>query len=200
MDNYQPLSHAILQTHAQLLHPRHSQQQALQLDSPALDAMTDFRKTPPLFTSPTTVIDDAHQKMIHCGVRLLFVLQSDRRLAGLITANDILGEKPYQYLLEHGGNRAEILVQDIMTPVNQLEALSLEDVQSARLGHIVATLNNVGRQHLLVVEYPARKWTDRIRGMYSATRIASQLQMALEPPVRAASFADLETALTSGWI
>lgn len=195
MNRYPSLSHAILKSGTQLLQPAHTRAGATTLDRPALEVMTDFLAIRPLTIAPTVGIDAANDKMIHCGVRLLFVNSQDGAIAGLVTASDILGEKPYRYLQEHGGNRAEILVQDIMTPITLLEALHFDDIQRARVGNIVETLKLAGRQHLLVVEGITAQWTDSIRGMFSATQIAMQLGMELEPALRASNFAELETMI-----
>ena len=38
--------------------------------------------------------------MIQAGVRMLLVVDEYRKVAGLITANDVLGEKPIQVITE----------------------------------------------------------------------------------------------------
>ena len=51
-------------------------------------------------------------------MRLLFVLDGDRFVVGVITATDLLGEKPMRFVQERGGTRSDILVADIMTPAS----------------------------------------------------------------------------------
>jgi len=195
MNGYTSLNHAMLKSGTQLLQPVHNRAGATSLDQPALEVMTDFLEVRPLTIAPTECIDQANARMIHCGVRLLFVLQADCAVAGLITSSDILGEKPYQYLKEHGGNRNDILVQDIMLPINRLEALYFDEVQRARVGNVAATLKTAGRQHLLVVDRITEQWTDSIRGMFSASQLALQLGIDLESDLRAGNFAELGTVI-----
>ena len=112
----------------------------LKISHPALDVMTDLHLTTAVTISPDAGIENAEERMRRRGVRLLFVQDGDGTLAGLITATDLLGEKPLQYIERHGGKHRDIRVQDIMTPRERLEVLQLTDVQAARIGNIVATL------------------------------------------------------------
>ena len=129
--------------------------------------------------------------MIRRAVRLLFVCDSDGSVAGVITATDLLGEKPVRFMQDRGISHAEILVEDIMTPASMLEALPIQDVAQMRVGHIVATLKAVGRKHLMVCEDNGR----RIRGLFSSSQLARQLGMELQTFEVARSFADIEAAL-----
>ena len=68
---------------------------------------------------------------------------------------------------------------------------TLQEVAQMRVGHIVATLKAVHRQHLMVAEDGGR----RIRGLFSASQVARQLGMELQTFEVAQSFADIEAAL-----
>jgi CBS domain-containing protein len=129
-------------------------------------------------------------------VRLLLVLDHDRRVVGLITATDILGEKPMKVTAERGCRREEILVSDIMTPQERLEVLDMADVAGARVGHIVTTLTASGRQHAMVVDRGA-EGTETVRGLFSTSQIARQLGMAIPEVERARTFAEIKEALAA---
>ena len=161
------------------------------LDDPAFSVMTDLRDVAAATTHPDESIDQAHAQMIRRGVRLLFVLDGGGAVAGILTATDLLGEKPMRFMRERGVSHAEILVEDIMTPASTLDALPLLDVAQMRVGHIVATLQAVGRRHLIVAEEAGR----RIRGIFSTSQIARQLGVELQTFEVARSFADIEAAL-----
>ena len=159
--------------------------------SPATEVMTDLRHAMAYTISPTASITDADNKMILCGVRLLFVTDSDNQLTGLITSTDILGERSLNYLREHGGDRNDIIVQQIMTGREQMEAISYPEVVRASVGDIVATLHDAGRQHVLVVDH------DSVRGLFSATEVARRIGENVEIESRARTFAELEAALVA---
>lgn len=165
----------------------------LTVDSPALSSMTDLTIVPAVTVELGRSIDDANRVMIGRGVRLLFVTRTDGAIAGLITATDILGEKPMRVVQAHGIQHVEILVEDIMTPAQNLEVLDFETVRGAALGAVVATLRASGRQHALVVEGGG---TDQfVRGIFSATQIARCLGVALQTPAIYKTFAEIEAAL-----
>lgn len=159
--------------------------------SPATEVMTDLRHATAYTVSPTASIVEADNKMILCGVRLLFVTDSDNALVGLITSTDILGERSLNYLREHGGDRNDIIVQAIMTKREHIEAISYPEVVRASVGDIIATLHDAGRQHVLVVD------NDSVRGLFSTTAVARRIGEDVQVEMRAQTFAELEAALVA---
>lgn len=146
----------------------------VRMDDPAVNVMTDLKSVSVVNVRAKSTVDKANAKMIRYGVRSLLVLDEDDKVIGLLTAVDVLGEKPVNFLQNMGGTHADILVRDIMTPQRELEVLMLEDVHNAKVGSIVATLEKSGRQHAMVVENNP-DGTQTIRGLFSATQIARQL-------------------------
>ncbi|HEX4798807.1 MAG TPA: CBS domain-containing protein [Burkholderiales bacterium] len=163
------------------------------LDSPALSVMTDFSQTPAATIEPESSIEYASGYMRRRGVRTLLVTDADGETVGILTVTDVLGEKPVALALERGVKRQEIRVADIMTPQALLELLAFEEICQARVGHIVATLRQSGRQHFLVGE--RYSGGERIRGIFSLTQIARQLGANLQPNTFAQTFAEIEAAL-----
>lgn len=163
------------------------------LDDPAVEVMTDLARVPALLVDPHVEIEAAMRIMVRRNVRSLFAVNVDNEVVGLITATDLLGEKPLQHIERHGGRRSDIHVSDIMTPASRLEVLQMREVERARVGHIVATLKRAGRQHAMVVEDdPSGRQV--VRGVFST----SQLEKQLGRPVAtgaAHTFADIEVAL-----
>ena len=169
----------------------------VQAHSPATDVMTDLRQIAAVTTRSDATIGDARQAMIVHGVRALFVVDDERTLLGILTATDLLGERPLQIGQQRGLRHDEILVRLIMTPAERLEAMELEDVVRARVGDVVASLKLSGRQHALVTESAGGQGGTRIvRGIFSLTQIARQLGL---PPQGehdvARTFAELEAAI-----
>ena len=175
--------------------PAHALPEKVGLDDPALSVMTDLERISAVLIRPDDTIDEANRRMIQRGVRLLLVVDEVRAVAGLITANDILGEKPLQVITQRGGRRQDLVVRDIMTPQYQLEVLDMRDVSHARVGHIVATLKESVRQHAIVVDRGA-DGRQRVRGLFSLTQIARQLGVALQTSEVARTFSEIEASLT----
>jgi len=189
MREYSALTRARLAPGARIAEPRTPGQ--VSFDDPAFSVMTDLREVAAATTSPEESVDKAHALMIQRGVRLLFVLDPGERLAGVITATDLLGEKPMRFMQSHGVAHSELRVSDLMTPASMLEALSVQDVAQMRVGHIVATLKAVRRQHLMVAEDGG----NRVRGLFSSSQVARQLGLELQTMEVAQTFADIEAAL-----
>lgn len=193
---YLPLPHDILAPKARYCRPA-SPTQKVTLESPALAVMTDLGRVQPIIIDPGKSIEVANQRMIDAAVRLLLVSDGEQQIVGLITATDILGEKPLRHRRRTGDTFSEILVRDIMTPRAQLDVLRMRDVFRARVGDIVATLKQFGRQHALVAERNGESDSQRIRGIFSATQIGRQLGMNIVPGEIAVTFAELEAVLSS---
>jgi len=189
MRQYAPLTLARLEPGARVAEPMIPGR--VTLDDPAFSVMTDLREVSAATTRPEETIDAAQAQMVRRAVRLLFVLDAAGAVTGVVTATDLLGEKPVRFMQARGVSHSEVLVEDIMTPASMLEALPLLEVAQMRVGHIVATLKAVGRKHLMVAEDGGR----RIRGLFSTSQLARQLGVELQTFEVARSFADIEAAL-----
>ncbi len=169
--------------------------QNVTLNDPAISVMTDLRSVSVVNVRAKTSLDKANAKMIRYGVRTLLVLDEDDKVTGLLTATDVLGEKPVRFLQEVGGTHADILVRDVMTVQRDLKVLKLDDVLAARVGDVLATLKAAGRQHAMVVEGSA-DGSQTVRGLFSATQIARQLGVQLKTAEVAKVFTEIEAAVS----
>lgn len=192
--DYAPLDAVTLQPGVAYARPTQVLPERVTLDDPAVQVMTDFHSVTAVIILPGDTVDEAHRRMIERGVRLLLVVDQNRNVVGLITATDVLGEKPVQVAVQRGSIRGEIQVRDIMVPQERLEVLNLEHVRGAKVGHVVATLQKAGRQHAVVVEHDARG-RQRVRGLFSATQIARQLGIAIQTAEIARTFSEIEATL-----
>ncbi|HEX4859393.1 MAG TPA: CBS domain-containing protein, partial [Usitatibacteraceae bacterium] len=148
MRNDRPLT--LVSMNATVRVARPAPPKSVTMDSPAAEVMTDLRFKQPAIVDEQLSMDAAHAHMIQQGVRLLLVLNRERSLSGILTATDIAGERPLRLAEERRIRHADILVSDIMTPLDKLEAVTLSELQHARVGNVVATLALTGRQHALV--------------------------------------------------
>jgi hypothetical protein len=161
----------------------------------AINSMTDLSRVPAATTKSETTIDQAMQRMIHVGVRMLFVLDDFGTLIGLATARDIMGEKPVKLAAENHVARDSITVQEVMVPLGQIDVLDFAEVERSTVGDVVLTLRKVGRQHALVREKTPRG--EEIRGVFSISQIARQLGVPIQTNDVVQSFAGLEQLITS---
>jgi CBS-domain-containing membrane protein len=169
-------------------------QQNLTLNVPAINVMTDLRSISVVVVRAMTTLEKANAKMIRYGVRTLLVLDDSDKVAGLLTASDVLGEKPVRFLQQVGGTHADILVRDVMTIQRELKVLKLDDVMKSSVGDILTTLKAAGRQHAIVVE-ENEEGSQTVRGLFSATQIARQLGVQLKTAEVAKIFAEIEASI-----
>ena len=211
-DAFGTLSHVRLKSATTYIHPPELPNRVY-MDNPAIDVMTDFNYVVPRTTTPEVTIDDALQHMKKSGVRLLLVEDTARNVVGIITSNDIQGEKPIKLSQESRISHSEIKVKDVMTPGENVEALNMLSVRNAQVGHIVATLHAVERRHLLVVqsidfdeledvgtdeeEPTIRGNIQIIRGLFSSAQIGRQLRKEVDEIMTAAhSLSEIQHGLT----
>ena len=166
-------------------------------DSPAIEAMTDFLRVSVVVIAPDASVVEANAQMIARGVRLLMVTSANDRLEGLITARDILGEKPMQVASARGCKRDELKVAELMTPINHVDTLYLKEVLNVRVVDILDALKRLGRQHILVEDVDAATGLPRVRGLFSATNIGRQLGVPVLGFELASTFAEIEAALAN---
>jgi CBS-domain-containing membrane protein len=194
---YNILASVPLKAGSTCLRPIQTLPERVKLTNPATDAMTDFRKVNVVSVRANTSMDKANAKMIENGVRMLVALDDNEQIAGLITASDVLGEKPMRHLQQMGGTYADIMVSDIMTPQRELEVMNIQDVKNAKVGNIVATLKKANRQHGMVVSEEA-DGRQTVCGLFSITQIARQLGAQVQSFELARTFAEIETVISRG--
>lgn len=167
--NYAPLK---ADNHFYLVEPG---ERLLNEDSPAVKVMTDFKYVTPITISSDISIEEALNKMKLAGVRLLLITDEEEdNIQGLISATTILGERPIKMSQELRVPFSELKVSQLMTKQADIKAISMVSVKDARIGHIVSTMQEIGRKHLLVSDVD-EKGRSVIRGLFSITQINKQL-------------------------
>jgi CBS domain containing-hemolysin-like protein len=167
------LSHTRLRPQTTFEHPPQPPE-LIHHDSPAATVMTDFKFVHPVTIGPDVPIDTALQKMKTAGVRLLLVTDDANDIIGVVTAHDIMGEKPIKIVEETRAQRSQIRVSAVMTPQQRIDVLNMVSVRNAEVGHIIETLRQLERQHILVVEVSG-DGAQRVVAMFSTSRISKLL-------------------------
>ncbi len=166
-------------------------------DSPAIEAMTDFARVNVVTVDTSATVSEANARMISRGVRLLMVAGGDEQVEGLITARDILGEKPVQIAQARGCKLDELNVGELMTPIGSLDTLYLGEVLNVRVADILTALKTLGRQHILVEDTDPITGLPRVRGLFSATNIGRLLGVPVLGFDLPRTFAEIEAALVN---
>jgi CBS domain-containing protein len=141
------------------------------LADPARSVMTDFGEHGIVAVRRDDQIDAALEHMRHAGVRSAFVLDDPReRVLGLITAYDIMGEKPLRIAQEMLASREDLLVRHLMEATVAWEVLRLSDVERATVSAVLDALKRCGRTHLPVVAEDAAGRM-RLCGVFSSAKL-----------------------------
>jgi CBS-domain-containing membrane protein len=163
---------------------------------PALTVMTDFRERASVTVPDTAVIDEALEHMRHTGVRCAFAIDDRRRVVvGLITAYDITGEKPMQYMQSRAIPRREVLVRDIMQEISECRVADIKQVEAATVFAVSNMFAKNRLTHVPVME-TSETGEQRLRGLLSAARVKRLLSRSESIGLIGGDFTD--GALRSG--
>lgn len=194
MRQYSVLPSRPMRPHTSFHMPSHELPPRVGLDDPAELVMTDFCRVTAFTIDPDVSVDTAARVMRRRKIHLLLVVDVDNEVLGIITSNDLIGEKTLQCISNRGIVREDALVRDIMTAADRLEVISMDDVRHAHVGHVVATLRASGRRHAAVVDEDAAG-RQVLRGLFAASQLERQTGEPVNTPEIAQSFADISVAL-----
>jgi CBS domain-containing protein len=144
-------------------------------ESSALDVMTDLAVIKAETIDPNISLPEAEKVMINRGVRALFVTSQFPCIDGLLTAADILGEKPQKLVIDQHIKFQNLKVLDVMTDLENLDVVDYDDVKVATVGQLTATFAQLKCTHILVVQAAKVQGPARIRGVISLTQLERQL-------------------------
>ncbi|WP_027859028.1 CBS domain-containing protein [Marinobacterium jannaschii] len=179
-----------------LLKPEREQDK-VDLRSPALGVMTDFSKISPVTIEETSGLGDALEYMKSQHVRLLLAVDGQGNFSGIVTAGDLVGDKPMAIMETHGMSRDQVQIRHIMLRKENIRALTYEQIQQSRIGDVMLTLKGSGDQHALVVD-ESYAGVKRLRGLISASDISRLLKIRFDVMYEVKSFAEIERVITQG--
>lgn len=140
-------------------------------DDPALSVMTDFRERASVTVAETATIDAALEHMKHNGVRCAFAVDGTRpAVVGLITAYDIMSEKPMRHMQAATVPRREVHVRDVMHAVSDWRVLDIRDVERATVAAVSRVFEETGLTHVPVME-TGESGEQRLRGLLSGAKV-----------------------------
>ncbi len=192
---FNPLPFQTLESSINYFRPHQDLPDRVRPTDSALDVMTDLSRVSTLMVSLTTPVNMALERMVKGGVRMLLVTEADGKVDGVITSRDIDSDKLQTILNKTGGAREDLVVGDIMTLKSKMQVLMMGDVLRAKVGDIVASLQEVDRQHTIVVDTDPYTGEAAVRGIFSLSSIARQLGLKVEPSLAPIVFSDIEEAL-----
>lgn len=142
------------------------------LDDSALNVMFDYEHTRAVTVDQHELLADARIEMKACGVHVLLVIDDMQHVVGIISSEDILGEKPVKVSQEKDLPRSQLKVNMVMTPREHVVAINFADLRLARVGELVQTLRQAKQHYALVTEH--RQGKTIVRGLFSLTFISKR--------------------------
>lgn len=171
-DTFALLKTGILQNEVHFVHTN-DEYEPVTVNEPAVSVMTDFHIRAPCTTTENTNIQAALQQMKLSKVKSLFVLDPEDQVIGHISARDIQSTKPTLIAKEHDIKPTEITVKMMMTPTLFMRTLYFSELSNVRVGHIARLLHELQINYIFILEPELGQ--DKIRGMFSISRISRQL-------------------------
>lgn len=147
----------------------------LDVNSPALEVMTDFRRLAPVTVSRDASLDDANRIMTLCRAHYLLVSDEQMQLLGIVSEAGTRGHRPLAVAHAMGIRPGELVVGNVMiSKHDDAEVIHLRDVVGAKVGHVMATLKALGVPYCLVVEHDEND-EHVLCGVFSLAQIERQL-------------------------
>ena len=143
----------------------------VRVTDPALSVMIDFRSRSSVTVSEMAPLAEALGHMKHTGVRCAFVVDEKKTaVVGMLTAYDILGEKPQRHMHFTGIGRDEVLVRDIMQKISDWRVANIKDIEQSTVGDVLEVFTKTGLTHLPVMEATESN-EQRLRGLLSFAKV-----------------------------
>ena len=137
----------------------------------ALSVMIDFRARSSVTVPENAPIDEALQHMKHIGVRCAFVVDKEKKaVAGMLTAYDVSGEKPQQYMRFMGIRHDDVQVKDIMQKIGDWRVADIKDIERSTVADVLKVFKEAGVTHLPVMETTENN-EQRLRGLLSFAKV-----------------------------
>jgi CBS-domain-containing membrane protein len=179
MPHFEPLAYSYYEATQPQLPPHNSLPELVHMENPARDILLPLDALTHATVQAETHIDQAIQQMHGIGSHFLLVVNDDHQLIGLVTSACLLGKKPIQILHERRINREQLHVQHLMQPSTSLICLNENELEHARVGHIIASLRDAQQKQALVFHQNEGE-APTIIGLFDQSHIEHQLHHRIE--------------------
>ncbi len=135
----------------------------LRNSDPAVRAMTDFLRDPPLTTVEECDLDTAMDEMFRLGVRAFLVVR-DQAVVGLITADDIRQSR----------RTSAARVAEVMTAAAEMPAIDWLTLREVKVRDLMEIFEGANVHHLVVLETESTQRAT-VRGLVHRSRVERRL-------------------------
>jgi CBS domain containing-hemolysin-like protein len=154
-------------------------------EDPGSDVLINFEVMKPLSCDPHTTIDEANVELQSMGRHLMMVIE-DEKIIGIVSSEDIMGEKPTRIMELNRVKRSEIPVSEVMTKIDNIIAIDYQELSHAKVGNVLSTLTDNKKHYAIVVDLNEETGQQNIHGMVYLYDIVKQLANDLPEELKAA--------------
>jgi hypothetical protein len=127
------------------------------LSDRALSVFTDLRYSAIVTADHLDPLAATAELLMRSGVHMGFVTDVHGRIVGMVSAEQLSGERPLQRALAAHVHHSELTLEDLMTPLTDWAVVDAGELAHARVGDVVATLHATGQRYLFVTELLERR-------------------------------------------
>lgn len=165
-----------------------------QLHDPAHVVFTDFNHAPCVTVDHSDSLDATLHTMASAHVHMAFVTDVRGRVIGYVSTQDLQGERPVLRAAADHLRLDELTLDHLMVPTQQWSVVEENFLAHARVGDVVATLQEASLRYLLVMAH--RDGEQVLRGVFSARQIEAAVGLSVQDDLHLTRFSDLGVALT----
>lgn len=162
----------------------------IDLQSPALTIMTDFRSHKPHMVNVDEPVKTVTERMGVAGIEHQLVVDKQFELVGIINRERLSAHNLQLKRMALGLKHNELTLQDVMIARKDIQAVEFEMLVGAKVSDVISSLREKGQEYLLVVDQE----NHHIRGVISANMIAERLHTPVDIQ-RELTFVDIFTAI-----
>jgi hypothetical protein len=155
--------------------------------------MTDLRSAACVVADHLDSLAQTLHVMQRARVHMALVTDVDGQLVGMVSRDDLHGERPVQQALADRVAHTDLPLERLMTPLSQWQVADIASIEHASLGDVAATLRSHSLRYLLVVARESGQTV--LRGLYSARHLEAALGMVIGADLHSRNFAELEATL-----
>jgi hypothetical protein len=145
------------------------------IDDPASYGVIDFAHEEAIMVKEDDSISKISNTSRKTGAHDLLVVDSEERLCGILHSADLQGVRPTQIMESKHIEKNEITASMLMTSLNDVLCLNYDEILHARIGNLVASLNQQRCEYILAIDSQKDSGQQTVRGLVSRWRLNSQL-------------------------
>lgn len=166
------------------------------MDDPAIDALLDFRMLRPHTFTLQTLMPEAREELEHSDFHAGLVFDDQYYLVGVVSLEQILSRHTVSMIEKNRIERKNVLLKHVMTPLEHVPAIELSRLKHAKVGHVVATLQELHSFLMIVCENDDTSDKKIVRGVFLTSHLRKLLGKPIKiDPSQAKSVAELQSKL-----